>query len=44
LPWLAFDVGPADVSPAPRRRTPEVPDAIVGLDRLRQDAAAPEVR
>lgn len=37
------DVGPTDVSPAPRR-TPSVPDAIVGLDRLRQDAAAPEVR
>jgi len=31
LPRLASNAGPTDVSPAPRRRTPAVPDAIVGL-------------
>ena len=28
MPRLASDVGPTDVSPAPRRQTPAVPDAI----------------
>jgi hypothetical protein len=29
----ASDAGPTDVSPAPRRRTPAVQDAVTGLDR-----------
>ena len=41
---LASDASPTDVSPVPRRRTPAVPDAIVGVDRLCQHAATPEVR